>query len=356
LDRISPVQEDVRVDLVEYGIYAQNAHNMQSWKVVLSESDVSRMTLYIEEKRLLPATDPYSRQITISAGNFLALMEERALELGKQLEIVLFPEGEFGWDASAEEIGHTPVAEIRVIRGSAPQARPLVDAISTATVKRSMGAVLLNNSDINRILQYADLDKLRSFILQDPDRVADLRPILIESFRAEMETEDTLMESYDNTRINRKQREEMPFGLSYPGIFPAKRVGMMEAMSSIFPLKPEAYGRAGLKNYEKTIVNIDSYLFLITADNSRTTQVRTGMVLQRMWMEAHNMGLSLLPASQPIQEYPEVAAYYERIHGMYAKEGETVQMILAIGKVVERFLHSPRFRPEDIIVNAGDSG
>jgi nitroreductase len=350
LERTSPVQDDVRVDLVEYGIHAQSAHNMQSWKVALSKSDETLMILFIEEKRLLPATDPYSRQITISAGNFLSTMEERALELGYELEITLFPEGEFSWDASPDEIGNTPIAEIRVKHGKGPQNRPLVDAVSAATVKRNMGTVLLSEDEINLILRYDDRESIKSFILQNPDHVAELKPILIDSFRLEMETEDTLMESYDNTRINKKERDEMPFGLSYPGIFPAKSLGFMETMSTIFPLKPEAYGKVGAETYEKTIKNIDSYLFLITKDNSRTTQVQTGMVLQRMWMEAMNMGLSLLPASQPLQEYPEVAEYYERIHKMYASKGETVQMILAIGEVVERFIHSPRFGPEDIIV------
>jgi len=212
-----------------------------------------------------------------------------------------------------------------------------------------MGTVLLTDEETNRILQYDDKVHIRSFILQNPDEVAVLKPILIDSFRVEMETEYTLMESYDNTRINRREREEMPFGLSYPGIFPAKSVGLMEAMSSLFPLKPDAYGKKGLIQYENTIQKIDSYLFLITEDNSRTTQVQTGIVLQRMWMEAMNRGLSLLPASQPLQEYPEVAEYYVQVHRMYAGEGETVQMILAIGEIVDRFLYSPRFKPENII-------
>jgi hypothetical protein len=123
LEKISQVQDDVRIDLVEYGIYAQNAHNMQPWKVFLSKSDDTLMTLYIEEKRLLPATDPYSRQFTISAGNFIYMMEERALELGYKLDIVLFPEGEFSRSASPDIIGSTPVATIRLLPGVGPQMR-----------------------------------------------------------------------------------------------------------------------------------------------------------------------------------------------------------------------------------------
>ena len=65
-------ETDPRRRALAHAILAPNAHNMQPWLVDLSEADV--ITLYIDRTRLLPETDPFSRQIVISHGTFLELL------------------------------------------------------------------------------------------------------------------------------------------------------------------------------------------------------------------------------------------------------------------------------------------
>lgn len=65
--------DDVRRWLLSYAILAPHSHNLQSWVVDLSTPD--EILLRCDLKRLLPQTDPLSRQIMMSHGTFLALLD-----------------------------------------------------------------------------------------------------------------------------------------------------------------------------------------------------------------------------------------------------------------------------------------
>ena len=69
---MTEVAPDVRRELVEWARPAQNAHNIQPWRVVLHPRD------------------PTARQLTMSMGTFLAVLEARAARLGWAVDIDLF--------------------------------------------------------------------------------------------------------------------------------------------------------------------------------------------------------------------------------------------------------------------------
>jgi nitroreductase len=336
---------DPRLTLVSRGVLAQSAHNMQPWRVVLDRGDPSVFRLYAEPRRLLPETDPVARQITLSMGTFLAVVEDAAAELDYEIEIELFPEGDY----ELEDIGNLPVAEIS-LRGDAPQRSvPHMDALSTATVKSHFEGVILARAERSRILAHSDLPGLRAFFVQDPADMAEISPLFVEAFHREMENEPTLMESYRVTRVNRRQREESSFGLAYTAMFPAWILPFVDLYSTLFPMAPDQYAVAGIESFTKTLQAVRSYLFLVSAGNSRKDQVLTGMALQRMWLESHSMGLAVLPVSQALQEYPAMSDLYGRIHSLYADRGETIQMILALGRPRGRYAFSPRLTVEEVV-------
>ena len=64
---------DVRHWLLSYAILAPHSHNLQSWVADLGTPN--QITLYCDLKRLLPQTDPLSRQIMMSHGTFLELLD-----------------------------------------------------------------------------------------------------------------------------------------------------------------------------------------------------------------------------------------------------------------------------------------
>jgi hypothetical protein len=77
---------------LSWAILAPNSHNLQPWKVDLSVP--GQAVLYPDLDRLLPETDPFNRQITVSLGCFLELLRMAALQDGLAVEVDLFPDGE----------------------------------------------------------------------------------------------------------------------------------------------------------------------------------------------------------------------------------------------------------------------
>ena len=84
--------------------------------------------------RLLPETDPNSRQIMMSHGTFLELLDIAARERGLRAAIELFPEGAF----PPEKVDQRPVARIRLSRDSSVSKDPLFAQILRRHTNRSL--------------------------------------------------------------------------------------------------------------------------------------------------------------------------------------------------------------------------
>ncbi len=346
---------DVRLEVVEWARLAQNAHNIQPWRGGLYRGDPPPMTLYVGAEKPPPGTDPPARQVTISMGNFLAVLEARAAQLGYAADIDLFPKGEY--DLST--IGELPVAEITLQAAGSQAAEDETvarypraaepDAITTPTVKYRLRPADLPSGMAERVADYSRPD-IRFSLISDPEEVTWLNEISAEAFSLEMRTPATLMETYDLMRVNRRERREQPYGLSLTANFPARSLWFIDLVQSIAPQDPEAFGRTGTRIFTQALEDVTHYVMIVSSDNSRATQVETGMALQALWMEFHAAGHVLLPSSQALQEYPEMSALYDHIHTRYAGEGETIQMLLAVARPRPgRHLFGPRLPVADVV-------
>ena len=64
--------DDLRRWALGHAVLAPSSHNRQPWLVDLRERDA--IVLRVDRERLLPATDPWFRQIVVSQGTFLELL------------------------------------------------------------------------------------------------------------------------------------------------------------------------------------------------------------------------------------------------------------------------------------------
>ena len=91
---------------ITLGINAPNPHNTQAWKFkIISDKQA---LLYVDEKKILPATDPPARQIHIGCGSFVAVFRMGAESLGYEAVVDYLPEGEYNF----KSIGNKPVARL----------------------------------------------------------------------------------------------------------------------------------------------------------------------------------------------------------------------------------------------------
>lgn len=66
-------EADLRRWVLAHAILAPHSHNLQSWLVDLRVP--GEIVLRVDRERLLSETDPFSRQIVMSHGTFLELLE-----------------------------------------------------------------------------------------------------------------------------------------------------------------------------------------------------------------------------------------------------------------------------------------
>ncbi|NJL13992.1 MAG: hypothetical protein HC913_13955 [Microscillaceae bacterium] len=94
-----PLPEEYKISIhkgIAYGLAAPNPHNTQAWKFkILNEAE---MLFYVDEQRLLPQTDPDTRQIHIGCvgcGCFIESLKIGMASLGYATAVHYFPEGHY---------------------------------------------------------------------------------------------------------------------------------------------------------------------------------------------------------------------------------------------------------------------
>lgn len=317
---------DARLDALAYAILAPNPHNMQPWRVRLEGED--SFTLYADRSRLLPETDPYNRQIVVGFGAFLELFRQAAAEKGAGAEIALFPEGE-----PRPHLDGRPIARVRLVPGAVTERDPLFGlALQRRTNRSPFEARRIDGALIDRI-KAATVPGVFADAVAGADevRIAGVKRLAEEAWRIEWGLDRTRRETIAVTRVGKREIEERPYGIALGG-------PMLEALGAAGILTPERMDDPKSTAYEQTqaaysaaIAATPAFLFTTTSTNSRGDQIEAGRSWVRMQLAATREGLAFHPLSQALQEFPEMAEPYRRIHELLASGGGIVQMLVRIG-------------------------
>jgi hypothetical protein len=337
--------EDPRMRTLSWALLAPNPHNRQPWLADLSEAGV--ITLFVDRDRLLPHTDPFNRQITIGLGCFLELLRMAAAEDGHRAEVAVFPQG-----SSATALDQRPIARIALTPDPAIARDPLFALVPSRRSNKEPFDVSRNlASEMLTQMATAARNGARFGGTVDSAEVAELRALTREALRIEVTTPHTYQESVDLFRIGRREVDANPDGIDFSG-------PMFEAMhlTGMFNRKiaadPTSFAfKAGMDAVYANADTAMGHVWLVTADNSRETQIATGADWLRVNLAATAQGLGFQPLSQALQEFPEMAGPFRQVHARLAPEGGTVQMLARIGygPVVRT---SPRWPLESRIMNA----
>ena len=334
-----PGQEtDVRRWILGYAILAPHSHNLQSWLVDLSVP--GEITLYCDLARLLPETDPFGRQIMMSHGTFLELLDLAARERGLRAEIALFPEGEFG----PERIDRRPVARIRLAPDPGVARDPLFAQVLRRRTNREKYEMRrpVPAEAIRAMAESVQNHPLR-FGFAGADEPAVLtrhRDIASEAWKIELTTPRTILESYRWLRVGAAEIERHRDGLSLddPFVVLMTKLGLFDRAKAPKPGDSAIAGQ--IKDFDAKVAATPGFLWMVTQGNDRKTQVNAGRAHVRVQLAATAHGLSMQPISQALQEYPEQRATHTRIHELAGATppGQTVQMWARVG-------YGPRVQP-----------
>ena len=324
-------EADLRRWILSHAILAPHSHNLQSWLVDLKTP--GEIVLRCDLTRLLPETDPLSRQIMMSQGTFLELLDIAARERGQRAEITLFPEGAFG----RERIDSRPVARIRLVADASVQKDPLFAQILQRRTNR-------NAYDLARpvplaawqaMAKAAAVDGLRfGFVgAESADALARHRRIANDAWRIELVTPRTILESFKVMRVGAVEVAQHRDGLTLmdPMVVWLTRLGLFDRTRAP---APDSYAtKSQLEDFATKLASTPAFLWLVSEGNDRATQVRAGRVYARVQLAATAHGLAMQPLSQALQEYSEQAGPYREIHDLLGAHAPatTVQMWARVG-------------------------
>ncbi len=337
---------EVREWILSYALLAPNPHNMQAWIADLSRKD--RITLHADKDRLLPDTDPFSRQVMIGQGTFLELLAIAATQRGLTAKISLFPDG--APDTNQLDISRLPIAHIDLVKNPTLAPDPLFDEIlNRRSNKEGYSEQLLSNAHKKILIDSAQLDNHAIRLFNTKKEVAPLRDFARDAMMIEIETPRTLRESVVRTRIGADEIRKHRDGIDLHGpLF--WWLDALNAMSEEKAMTPGTMAHQGGIDYALGWANNTFNMgVLISPKNTRHDQVTAGRNYVRLNLLATQLGVSMHPVSQVLQEYPEMQSLQKEFNGHLALSGtEHVQMFFRIG-YQDTPAPSPRRPLSDII-------
>ncbi len=338
---------DPRKRALSWAILSPNPHNRQPWMVDLSAPD--HVALYVDATRLLPHTDPFSRQIVIGLGCFLETLRIAASQDGYALDIDLFPQG-----VDQDSLDTRPVALVRF-----EKADVVADPLFAHVPKRRSQK---EPYDLTRPVPDVDLADLTKSVTQhlapglrvgstnDPEEVQVQRDLSGAALMVEIETPHTYKESVDLFRIGRAEVDANPDGIDFTGpMFETLRLTGQFTRESVLDTSSFAFS-SGIDAVMENTRTAMGHIWITSQGNTRVDQIHAGMAWMRLNLHTTRLGLGTQPLSQALQEYPEMAEHYDHAHKLLARPGETVQMWARLG-YCEELPPSPRWPLDAKIVN-----
>jgi hypothetical protein len=350
--RSSQMSKAPILQAIAYGIQAPNPHNTQAWK--FNRVSDTEALLFVDERRLLPATDPLARQIHIGAGCLIETLAVGMSDRGFETEVELLPRGAHGLD----EVGRKPVARIALRPGASRPRDELADAIGRRqTNRKPYSGPPLTDEEAREVRRQVRSDGIEVLVL---DRPEEMRPLLDIFYRAE-EIEAKTPHLWEETRIwfrfNERQRRAQRDGLSIPqtGIDGGKRLIAEWSLRNGNPRRwfsPLSIGPF-LKRYRRGIDSARGLVLLKTKTNRQSDWLEAGRSFARVTLALTKLGLTTHPYSQVLQELPEMAELQARFNQrLGVREPEKVQMAVRVGRA-ERAYAAPRRDPNVFISPAG---
>jgi hypothetical protein len=339
-------ESDIRNRVLSYAILAPNPHNMQPWIVDLRQPE--QIDLYCDRSRLLPQTDPFSRQILIGHGAFLELLDLAASAEGYRADITYFPQGEFG-----DHVDGRLVASIRLVPDPDRKRDLLFQQIlhrRSAKVPFDRSKYLLLEHGQGLATAYINSD-CNLTIATDPAQVLGLQGVLQSGIEVEMRTPRTHQESVNLMRIGSREVEQYRNGISLTGapIGWGRLFGMVSRSKLADPTS--SVFQSGVAMYRDITAATPAFAWITTSRNTRSTQLAVGRAYARLNLKATALGVAMHPMSQVLQEYAEMRALQQRFFAMLEiPAGHTVQMLVRLG-YAERPDPSPRRELSDLLLS-----
>ena len=311
---------DARLDALAYAILAPNPHNMQPWRVRLNGDNA--LTLFADSKAMLPATDPFNRQIVIGLGAFVELFRQAAAARGWSVAVTPFPEGE-----PQPVLDARPIASMSLARDG----QSVPDPLFGAALHRRSARVPFDDRplDEDALARLGDATRFANGETAfgstvAADRVAAIKALARLGWETEVAAPAPHAESVRLTRIGGAEINASPDGVALGGpVMEAMRLAGLLSRPAMSDPTSRAHAET-LDFYNGLIDASAGFGWLTTPGNSRIDQLNAGADWVRINLAATRTGIAMHPVSQTLQEFVEMAALYRRTHRLLGVDAPAV--------------------------------
>lgn len=311
---------------LSYAVLAPNPHNRQPWVVALKSDTEAVLTCDLQ--RLLPATDPFDRQIVVGLGCFLEIFALAATHSGHRAKVTLFPEGE-----PSGRLDGRPIAHLKLVEDDQINEDPLfVHVPNRRTNRNAYDTTRSISQDRLLAITAAAGTNVRAGGIGEGPQLQTLRNLTRDALRDEILDPEAFQESIDLMRIGRAEIEANPDGIYLGGAFleTLNLAGILTREKLADP-RSDAF-QVGLDMADEQALTSTGYVWISTSRNSRFEQVAAGRSYVRVALRATGLGLAMQPMSQALQEYAAMKPHFEEIHSILTPgSGERIQMLARLG-------------------------
>lgn len=335
---------------IAFGLNAPNPHNTQAWKFkIINETEA---LFFIDEKRLLTATDPIARQIHIGCGSFIALFQIGAGSFGYTAFADYLPEGDY----SFSEIGKKPVAKLSLQKGDIINDVLFNQIFTRQTTRSNYHGNILTDDEFQKILT---LTQARYSSIELINNEKKLYPLLKLLYKG-MEAECYDWKAFDESRKWFRVKDDIAskkdgLNLRVSGMQSGFNLWLTETLLKGYPPKlwhAESSVQGVLKGHYEKVMSSKGLVIFKTDTNSLTDWIKCGRDYARFQLAAYDQGFCMHPLSQVLQEYPSMKKLYDEFNTMMnVKEPEKIQMAVRIGRC-KPHEYSYRRNPNDLIITA----
>jgi nitroreductase len=316
-----PVRPEAARRLVELACLAPSIHNTQPWAW---SGDGDRLVLRADARRRLPVEDPLGRNLAISCGAALDHLARAARALGWAPTTSLLPR-----DDEPDVL-----AEVRLVPGvpSPTAATDIATLRRRCTDRRRFTSWPVPDHLIEYLAEAARGGGVRAVPIRDAVERIRVEILANRAFDAQQADAATAREQH--RWVGREGRDGMPLA-----VIPA-------GPADVDPLV--RFGAGFLEDTGRALQSGDRVIVLGGDRDDTAAWLRAGIGLSALWLRATELGLSLVPLSQPI----EVTAVREELRARVLHDRLVPHILVRVGwQAIGRsdLPRTPRRRVDDVL-------
>lgn len=324
-------QTEIIKKILNEACHCANAHNAQMWQVKITSD--SKITLYFDKTRLLLEVDPDNKESLITMGAFI--------------QNIVYAASLYNLKASVEIFDKTNVdgkiAEISFIKN---ESFHLDKNFKKKMLNRHTDRNIFKKKAIdNNILQTLvniDAGNIKYFSLNS-EQGYYIRKSLIDANikqanndRKQAELAKWMRISWRDIISNSDGITPKMIGMPFPArVFVYTFFNKRLVMTKFFRV-------SGIDKVKAQVNNCAGFFVITSETNSQKDLIESGQLLQDFWIRANQLGLSVQPMSQILEEQP----FMDEINSEIGIN-KPISMILRVGYPIKKTKPSSKRRSVD---------